>query len=101
MTSWREKIWRSSIGHYGGMFVEVPAENIQTFKSAFPKKELPREIKMKSVRQQLTQSGAERFEKRFPKSGATYYSMYFSDRSKGLKRFEDLFPKESPVIDNW
>jgi hypothetical protein len=99
MPSWKDKIWRSSIGHYGGMHVSVPAEHAKEFIAVFPKRELPKEIRKVDVTQTLTGYGSQRFVTKFPKSGHTYYEMYFSDRSKGMKRFEDLFPRESCVIE--
>lgn len=96
---WKEKIWRSSIGHYGGMFVLVPSEHIEEFKALFPSREMPRTIIIKQVSQVLTEFGANRFKAKFPRSHGVYYEMFFADRSKGLERFENLFPHDSCVIE--
>ena len=73
------------IGHYGGMFVDVPAESISAFKKLFPKRQLPRRIQKRTVMKTLTPQGEARFHKNFPKSQGIFYTLFFADRSKGLK----------------
>jgi len=80
-------IYRTSIGHYGGQFVEVPEEHFQEFKSYFPPKEFPREVQTTDVREKSTFEGEQRFRNRFPNSNKIK-QVYFRDRSKGLKRLD-------------
>lgn len=97
VTDFKTKIWRSSIGHYGGMFVEVPREHWAEFKHAIPKRMFPRRVKTVSVADKFTDFGEQRFHKRFPRSGGIIKEVFFADRSKGLRHFDKLFYRSSVV----
>ena len=82
-------IWRWSIGHYGGYFVDVPAENFEAFKGMFQKGTFPRNAEEKSAAESVGDSATEiRFDKTFPNSRGRYYTVYFADRSKGEQILE-------------
>lgn len=81
-------IWKTDIGHYGGLFVDVAAENFEAFKKAFPSREFPRNVKKHNVAEDLTVHGEAQFHARFPKSHGIYYTVFFADRSKGLRRLD-------------
>jgi len=88
-----DEIFRSSIGHYGGLFVEIPAEHYASFKSKFSPREFPKKAKLKNMADTLTVQGEERFHKKNPKSLGKYYDVFFADRSKGLKTLESHLDK--------
>ena len=82
-------IWRWSIGHYGGYYVDVPAENFGAFKAMFQRGTFPRKAEEESVAERVGDSATEiRFDKTFPKSRGRYYAIYFADRSKGEQILE-------------
>lgn len=85
-----DKVWRFDIGHYGGMFVDVPQEHFSQFKNMFPKAEFPRRVKEVNTSEALTVEGEEQFHKAFPKSYGKYVQVYFANASKGLATFEGL-----------
>ena len=76
-------IWRWSIGHYGGYYVDVPAENFEAFKSIFQGGTFPRNVREKSVAETMGDPAVIRFDQAFPNSRGKYYTAYFADRSKG------------------
>ena len=83
-----------SIGHYGGMFVEVPAEKMPSFKKRFPGRQFPRQVKVKTVQDMgFGIEFEEKFHRENPRSGGRYMNLYFADRSKGLKTLDDLISK--------
>jgi hypothetical protein len=85
------KVYRTTIGHYGGMYADVPAEHFEAFKSQFPKSEFPRaRVKLEDVSEKWDWNSAERFNKQFPDSKYKIYQVYFADASKGAKRLDDL-----------
>lgn len=85
------KVYRTTIGHYGGMYADVPAEHFEAFKSQFPKGEFPRaRVKLEDVSEKWDWDSAERFNKQFPDSKYKLYQVYFADASKGAKRLDDL-----------
>ena len=86
-----DKIWRMSIGHYGGKYVEIPKEHFNSFKQKFPSRQFPRRVKAKVVQDMgFGIEFEEKFHKKYPRSGGKYYDMHFADRSKGLKTLEKL-----------
>lgn len=80
-------VFSTSIGHYGGRFIDIPEENFEAFKAFFPPNEFPREVRTVDVRTQWTIEGEQAFRRRFPNSN-TIKQVFFADRSKGLKRLE-------------
>lgn len=93
MTTVCDKIWRYDVGHYGGLFVDVPSEHLDSFKKMFPKEQIPRKIKLKTVQDVMTTYGEERFNKEFPRSMGRFANIFFSNRSKGLATLEKLLEK--------
>ena len=99
-----DKIWRRSIGHYGGLYVEVPKEEIESFKRMFPKSQIPRR---RFIRKSIQDEGfgmefEQKFHKEYPHSDGVYYDIYFGDRTKGLKTLETLFTKHKCYRkENW
>jgi len=86
----RPIVYRTSIGHYGGMYVDVPEEKFDEFKSFFPANVFPREVRqINDVREDFTFEGEEHFRKKFPRSNYLK-SVFFADRSKGLKYLDFL-----------
>lgn len=83
----RPLIYKTMIGHYGGLYVDVPEEHFKKFKAHFPSREFPRRIRRTDVREKYTFEGEKRFRKRFPKSNILV-EVFFGDRSKGLKRLD-------------
>lgn len=89
-----DEIWRQSIGHYGGLFVEIPKEKLKSFKGRFPSRQFPRRVKRKIIQDMgFGVEFEERFHRANPKSGGVYYDMFFADRSKGLKTLRRLITK--------
>ena len=88
------KIWReASIGHYGGLYVEIPKEHFITFKKMFPKQQFPRRTRLKNVAKTMTVETEARFHKKFPKSHGQYYDIHFADGTKGVKTLEKLIDR--------
>lgn len=87
-----DKIWRYDIGHYGGMYVDVPSEHYDSFKKMFPKAQFPRRVVQKDVSKDMTPHGEERFHDEFPNS-KKYFKVYFADRSKGAEVLDKLLDK--------
>ena len=86
-------IWRWNIGHYGGYYVSVPAENLEEFKSRLPKGTFPKNVEKEpaadtSPRMYLD-TVAEAFDKLYPKSKGVKYRVFFGDRSKGTRFLSD------------
>jgi hypothetical protein len=86
-----KKIYRVSHGHYGGYYVEVPAEHFREFKEDFPKGTFPRKVRVNKISSR-TDFGAAHFNKTFPKSKGTSITAFFSNRSKGA---EHLVPSSA------
>lgn len=82
-------IYRTSIGHYGGLYVDVPAEKFELFKANIPPKMFPKQVKTTDVREALTVDGEARFRKRFPNSNIIK-EVYFSSNSKGMRYLDFL-----------
>jgi len=80
-------IYRTSIGHYGGLYVDVPEEHFDTFKEQFPPREFPRKVRTVDVRDKYSFEGEKRFRQRFPNSNRLK-EVYFANGSKGLKRLD-------------
>jgi len=85
----RPLIYKTSIGHYGGLYVDVPEECFGEFKSHFPPAEFPRKVRTTDVREKYTFEGEKRFRKRFPSSNRIK-EVYFASRSKGHRRLDFL-----------
>ncbi|MFI5450404.1 MAG: hypothetical protein ACHQ03_11645 [Candidatus Bathyarchaeia archaeon] len=81
-------IWRWSIGHYGGFYLTVPAENLAEFKARFPKGTFPKKIEQEPV-EGIDERVTEAFDKLYKKSKGIRYRMYFGDRTKGEKILSD------------
>lgn len=81
-------IYRLTIGHYGGYFIEVPEEHFEEFKSHFLPREFPMKVETIDVRKESL-GAEERFRQRFPNSNKVK-QVYFADRSVGTKRLEFL-----------
>ncbi len=86
---WKDKqpnmqplVYKTSIGHYGGLHVYVPEEKMAEFKSHFPGKEFPR-----SVAEVHDMPSRGDFKQRFPNSQKAY-KVFFADRSKGEQRLD-------------
>lgn len=82
-------IYKTSIGHYGGLYVDVPEEHFTEFKSYFPSREFPRSVETVDVRDKYTFEGEKNFRKRFPNSNRLKV-VYFSSNSKGHQRLDYL-----------
>lgn len=83
----RPHIYKTMIGHYGGLYVHVPEEHFTEFKSHFPSREFPRRVETTDVREKYTFEGERNFRKRFHSSNKIK-EVYFGDRSKGLQRID-------------
>lgn len=85
----RPLIYRTMIGHYGGLYVDIPEEHFEEFKSHFPTREFPRKVRTTDVREKYTFEGEKNFRKRFPNSNLIK-EVFFADRSKGHRRLDFL-----------
>jgi len=85
----RPIIYKTSIGHYGGMYVMVPDKHYREFKSHFPSREFPRaaNIRKEDIREVYSIQGEQNYRKRFPNSNYMY-SIHFADATKGDRRLE-------------
>jgi hypothetical protein len=88
------KVYRTMIGHYGGMYVWIPLEHFEAFKSQFPKGEFPKaRIEKKSIVAESGNPTSERvkdFMQEYPNSDGQMMTVYFANASKGSKRLDDL-----------
>jgi len=87
------KVYRTMIGHYGGMYVWIPLEHFEAFKSQFPKSEFPRATTTnKSILLEWspTSERVKEFMRDYPNSDGQIYEVYFANASKGAKRLDDL-----------
>jgi hypothetical protein len=89
----RLRPFRASIGHYGGLYVDVPRGFLPKFKKQFPSAVFPRNIQEKNVSLEYTEQGQKRFAAKYPKSKGTVFQIYFADRAKGTQMLEDLIDK--------
>lgn len=101
-----KKIWRQAfIGHYGGLYVEIPKEHFTAFKAIFPKQQFPRRVKLKNVSKTVSVEEEGRFHKKFPKSQGQYYDIFFAERTKGVKTLEKMIDrcprKEKARVRGW
>ena len=69
---------RATIGHYGGTFVDVPAEEYEAFRSKFDKRAFPRG---ENIRNRTY-------------GGFAYKSVFFDNGTKSSKRLEELRSKK-------
>jgi hypothetical protein len=87
-------IYRTTIGHYGGLYVVVPEEKFEGFKAHFPAKEFPRKVETKDFNdpQEYHVGAIKRYQQKFPQFSGRVKEVFFADRSKGLRRlnFYDL-----------
>lgn len=89
-----DEIWRQSIGHYGGLFVEIPREKMRSFRARFPSRQFPRRVTEKVVQDEgFGVEFEERFHTAYPRSGGVFFDLFFADRSKGLKTLDSLITK--------
>jgi hypothetical protein len=84
----RPLIFKTSIGHYGGMYVYMPEEKLDEFKAMFPKGLFPKNIEVKNVAESWTSYGVDAWHKRFPDSDRVAV-VHFANASKGQKFLED------------
>jgi hypothetical protein len=99
-------IYRTHIGHYGGLHVEVPEEKFEGFKSHFPAKEFPRKVDTDDYRdaEKHTSGALERFHKTFPNFSGKTRTVFFADGSKGARRldfYELPSERENPGGEMW
>jgi len=81
-------VYRTQIGHYGGLYVEVPEEHFEEFKSYWPSREFPREVRTIDVRDEnFTFEGEQHFRQRFPNSNRIK-QVYFANGTKGEARLD-------------
>ena len=82
-------VYRKTIGHYGGYYMDVPSEHYQEFKSHFPKREWPKgaNIQKKDIREDFNIYGETNYRKRFPKSNYLY-QIYFANNTKADQRLD-------------
>jgi hypothetical protein len=85
-----EMVFRMAIGHYGGMYVEIPEERFKQFRALFPKRSFPRRVRTRDVKEMLTPEGEARLYQRFPKSTGIIKEVYFANLSKGLEILDRL-----------
>jgi len=97
----KERLWRTDIGHYGGLFVEIPEEHFAQFKKSFPPKMFPRRVKETDITDPNSFSRFARqiFVQKFPESRKVK-EVFFADRSKGLKFLEDVLFKGRNFVVN-
>ena len=91
------KVYRTMIGHYGGMYVWVPLEHFEAFKSQFPRGEFPRARTQKHSILKEWEPTSERvkdFMRDYPNSYGHMYQVYFANASKGSKRLDDLMDSD-------
>ena len=92
------KIWMHDIGHYGGMFVDIPVEHYPSFKKHFPKSTWPKKVKEKQIAETVgSDEIVIRFDRKFPKSKGKIRQVYFRDGSKGLQIYDKLTEK-CPIV---
>lgn len=84
----RPLIYKTSIGHYGGLYVYLPEEKLGEFKAMFPKGLFPKNIEVKSVSEHWTSYGVDAWHKRFPDSDRVAV-VHFANASKGEKFLEE------------
>lgn len=78
----RPLIYTTSIGHYGGLYVYLPEENLATFKTYFPPNTFPRKIQIKDVTKEWTFEGEQHYRAKFPNSNKVAI-VHFAHASKG------------------
>jgi hypothetical protein len=83
-------IYRTSIGHYGGMFIEVPEEKFEDFKSHWPRKEFPRNVESKDMNDpnRYDSEAIVHYHQVFPGLSGKIREVFFADRSKGMQRLD-------------
>lgn len=85
-------IWRKDIGHYGGLYVDIPKEHFADFKRNFPTNQFPRKAKLSKI-DKTNPSLASEWKKKYPNSNGEYYELFFAERSKGLKHLDQQLYK--------
>lgn len=83
----------TTIGHYGGLYVEVPQEHFEEFKAAFPSRQFPKRVRKKNIAKTRGVEAEAKFHKKYPKSHGRYFDIYFGDKSKGLKTLETMIDR--------
>jgi hypothetical protein len=81
-------VYRTTIGHYGGLFIEVPVEVFAEFKEMWPASEFPRRVESKDVVEMNGPSGLSYFHKTFPHYSGKIKQVFFANGSKGEKRID-------------
>jgi len=79
-------VYKTTIGHYGGLYITVPEEQFDAFKALFPSSEFPREVETIDVRE-LDAVSEGYYRQLFPNSNR-YKTVYFRNGSAGEKRIE-------------
>jgi hypothetical protein len=86
-------IYRTTIGHYGGYFIDVPEENFEQFKALFPPQEFPRAVNIKTVdvrSEDRAVEGEAAYRRQLPNSNR-YKQIFFANGTKGEKRIDISF----------
>jgi len=83
-------VYRTTIGHYGGLYVEVPEEKFDDFRAIFPVKEFPRKVEHNDLHDAAVYhpEAAQHFHKVFPEYSGKTRTVYFANASKGEKRLD-------------
>jgi hypothetical protein len=84
----RERPFRFTIGHYGGIIADVPKGHWRTFTKQFPARMFPREVRETNITEAYTDVAQQRFKEAYPKSAGKVFSVYFRSGSKG-EQFAD------------
>jgi hypothetical protein len=81
-------VYQTTIGHYGGLFIEVPVEVFEEFKEMWPASEFPRRVEDKDIVQTNGNFGLEQFHQVFPNFSGKMKQVFFASGSTGEKRIE-------------
>jgi hypothetical protein len=81
-------VYQTTIGHYGGLFIEVPVEVFEEFKEMWPASEFPRRVEDKDIVQTNGNFGLEQFHQVFPNFSGQVKQVFFASGSTGEKRIE-------------
>lgn len=80
--------YQATIGHYGGVYVYLPADRLDEFKAMLPKGMFPRNVEVKEVSKSWTPQGVAHWQSKYPNSDKVAI-VYFANASKGEKYLED------------
>jgi len=85
-----EWVFRIRLGHYGGGYVEVPAEHWTEFEAFMPKAYMPKDISLVDLRDYRS-SLNQKFADHYPNSGSGAYIVHFANGSKGWRQMEEAY----------